>query len=238
MRPARVCDEIPIVSGWSDLTNGLWLHQQIEATLATYWPQLFGYHLLKLGPLAHSLRTEACPIQHQFSVATEQGSVRSEMTALPFRRGCIDLCIAPFCIESQRDPHLMLREIDRVLIAGGHLLLIDFNLRSPLIFGYLLPHLRQRAPWNGRLFSRTRIEDWLSVLGYQVVAQEAITLHSFLMSPNRFQTWRTHTEHWLPSWGSVHLLLAKKLDSPLSPVKQQRQRVRSRLLTPIADLAG
>ncbi|MGL4613509.1 MAG: methyltransferase type 11, partial [Shewanella sp.] len=37
---------------WEDLPNGEALQQAVTEQLAPWWPRVFGYHLLKLGPLS------------------------------------------------------------------------------------------------------------------------------------------------------------------------------------------
>ncbi|QIZ76832.1 class I SAM-dependent methyltransferase [Ferrimonas lipolytica] len=238
MRPALSPNTIVPLQQWQSLPSGEWLQQQVEANLSDWLPRLFGYHLLKLGPLASQLSSSACPIQHQISLANNDGSVHADLNALPFQQGTIDACIASFCLEFDQDPHRILREIDRVMICGGHLVLIGFNGFSPLGIGYMLPHLRKRPPWNGRLFNPSRVEDWLGVLGYRILETEPVTLHSFLAKPERYSLVRQALELSLPKWGSVYMIVARKTDCPLTPVRKKWRVPRPTVLNPIADLAS
>ncbi|WP_051202247.1 methyltransferase domain-containing protein [Ferrimonas senticii] len=238
MRPAFTSRPLTPLSHWQQLPNGDWLQQQVAASLDEWWPKLFGYHLLKLGSLAAELPSSASPITHQISLDPQAGGVRAQLDALPFRQASIDVCVASFTLEFRQDPHRLLREIDRVIISGGHLLLLGFDGFSPLLLGQLLPQQRQRPPWNGRLFSSMRVEDWLGVLGYSVISKQWLTQHSFLGSPERFGAIRHCFEQWLPNFGSVYLIVARKMDSPLTPIRQKWRLPRPLVLNPIADLAG
>ncbi|WP_298441752.1 methyltransferase domain-containing protein [uncultured Ferrimonas sp.] len=238
MRPALNPNKVQPLSQWQSLPNGEWLQQQVEASMTEWWPKLFGYHLLKLGPLATSLTSSGCPIPHQMGLDPVQGAVRAQLHALPFKGASIDACVAPFCLEFQQDPHGLLREIDRVMICGGHLVLIGFSAISPLALGYMLPHLRQRPPWTGRMFQPSRVADWLGVLGYRIVEQQPLTLHSFMVNPERFGALRHTVEAALPMWGSVYMLVAQKMACPLTPVRSKWRAPRPLLINPIADLAS
>lgn len=238
MRPAFNPIKPQPVEFWDSLPNGEWLQQQVESGLADWWPKLFGYHLLKLGPLATTLTSSACPISHQVGLDLHHGSVRANVEQLPFKNSVIDVCVAPFCLEFQQDPHALLREVDRVMVCGGYLVLVGFNGASPLAAGYLMPHKRNRPPWSGRLFTPYRVEDWLGVLGYSVIERRPLTLHSFVTNPQRFSLVRQTVETTFQTWGSVYMIVARKMDCPMTPVKQKWRTPRPLILNPIADLAG
>jgi demethylmenaquinone methyltransferase/2-methoxy-6-polyprenyl-1,4-benzoquinol methylase len=57
--------------------------------------------------------------------------------ALPFRAGCFDVVTVAFGLRNMAAYDVALREMYRVLNAGGHLVILDFSLPNPpLRFGY------------------------------------------------------------------------------------------------------
>ncbi|SHI18960.1 methyltransferase domain-containing protein [Ferrimonas marina] len=238
MRPAYSTDKIVAPSQWEEFPDGPWLQEQIGAGLDAWWPRIFGYHLLKLGALSRHLPSGLCPVPHQFSLANDQAEVLGKLNALPFQATSIDACLATFCLEYHQDPHGLLREIDRVLISGGHLILVGFNPISALSLGYLWPPNHKRLPWRGRLFTPARVQDWLGVLGYKVLAQECISQHSMLWSPSRFVSAQQAMTDLVPGLGSVFLIVAQKLDCPLTPVQQKWKVRRPLVVNPVPELAS
>ncbi len=238
IRPAYSEHKVAAPSGWHALPHGAWLKERVAASLNEWWPQIFGYHLLKLGPLSNDVSSQLCPVPHQFGLDPNQGQVKAQWDALPLRSASIDACLSTFCLEFHRDPHAMLREVDRVLVSGGHLLLVGFNPASALGLGYLWPPNQERFPWKGRLFTPARVQDWLSVLGYRVMAQECLSQAALLGAPGSFSALQSWMTQWCPGLGSVYLIVAEKLDCPLTPAKPRWRVRRPLVVNPVPELAG
>ncbi|MBW3138571.1 methyltransferase domain-containing protein [Ferrimonas balearica] len=238
LRPAYSESPIEPPPSWQALPYGDWLKEQVESGLDEWWPRIFGYHLLKLGPLADTLPTRLCPVPHQFGLAPQRGSVRAELTRLPLQNASIDAALVPFCLEFQQDPHALLRELDRVLISGGHLVLVGFSVLSPLAFGYLWPKRHHQFPWSGRLFTPGRIHDWLSLLGYRVLSHESLAHHTMLWSPEKFPTAQRWLADLAPGFGSVYLIVARKMEAPLTPARQRWHLRRPLVGQPVREAVG
>ncbi len=73
--------------------------------------------------------------------AHEPIALHCEFDALPFPDNSLDLVVLPHALELARDPHRTLREVERVLVPEGRVVIAGFNPAS-------LWSLRQRA---GRL---------------------------------------------------------------------------------------
>jgi len=173
----------------------------------------FGFHALQLGmPELDGLRANRMPHRWVASdvlstpeplptpapadgISTTQLEgdlvhLRSEFDALPFPAGSLDLVVLPHSLELARDPHLTLREVERVLMPEGRLLITGFNPAS--LWG-----LRQRVarlrgardlfmPRAGDFIGYWRLRDWLRLLGFEVEV-------------GRFGCWRPpcESERWL-----------------------------------------
>ncbi len=170
---------------------------------------------LALPPLADPLTTTMPP--------REPVALHCEFDALPFPNASIDLVVLPHALEFARDPHHTLREVERVLVPEGRVVIAGFNPAS--LWG-----LRQRAgalrrsmgqaqgqgpylPRAGEFIGYWRLRDWLRLLGFEVEA-------------GRFGCWRppVRTEAWLerfawmdrlgdrwwPVLGAVYFVVAVK----------------------------
>lgn len=209
---------------WQDLPNGEALQAAVARQLDYWWPRVFGYHLLKLGPLSAELSSMDSPVAHHFSLSPAQpASIEGDFCHLPLQNGVIDSVIMSLLLEFELDPYRILRETDRVLIAGGYLFIVGFNPLSPVFLGKMWPKYQAQLPWCGRFFMPARVRDWLGLLGYQIVSDERLVYHPLMgeLSQGRFLQQRLAS--WLPSTGSLYLIVARKLEFPLTPIKDKRK---------------
>ncbi|WP_299009944.1 methyltransferase domain-containing protein [uncultured Shewanella sp.] len=209
---------------WSELPSGESIRFTVEQTLAPLWPRIFGYYLLNLGFLSADLNKTGLSIQNQYSLYdAPTADIMAELTDLPIQNTAVDAVVMSFLLEFHEDPYRLLRELDRVLIAGGYLIIVGFNPISPLFIGKLLSQYQNTLPWCGRFFTPYRVKDWLGLLGYQVVSDERV-LHHHLLSrimPKK-QFWQQRLKAWLPSSGSVYVIVARKLEVPLTPLQSKK----------------
>lgn len=216
---------------WENFACGIQIKSQVELALASWWPRLFGYHLLKLGPLSASLSTFTCPISHHFSVYKSlkkqhddvHASVIGDDEHLALQEKSVDAVLMAHVLEFAQNPYHTLREADRVLINGGHIVLIGFNPISPTFIGKLWPTFQTNLPWSGNFYMPSRIKDWLGLLGYQILNDERIMYQTLLSDKASNKTVSKLLEKWLPSSGSVYILIAKKLSVPMTPTKLKKQ---------------
>ncbi len=219
-------DELSILvpQHWSDLPNGDRMKQSVEQQLAPWWPKVFGYHMLSLGPLSSQINMPGLPIGRKFSMFDAAGaSVRGEFNALPIQNGVIDAVVMNMLLEFEPDPYKLLRETDRVLISGGYLFIVGFNPLSPAFVGKILPKYQHKLPWCGRFFTPSRVKDWLGLLGYQVVADERIIHHHLLSEIDKESIWQHALRAWLPGTGSLYIIVARKLETPLTPIYEKKK---------------
>ncbi|WP_406682032.1 class I SAM-dependent methyltransferase [Shewanella subflava] len=221
--PTEACSPL----SWLEFASGEQLKTELEDRLNLWWPRLFGYHLLKLGPLSAEINSLQCQINHHFSLFESEGGVIQASTKdLPLQSSSIDTVLMTSLLEFEQDPYRVLREIDRVIVSGGHIILSGFNPISPLFFGKLLPQFQNVAPWCGHFFMPSRVKDWLGLLGYQILSDERLVYHHLLTDyPSTF-AWHNQLEKWLPSTGGIYLIVAKKVDTPLTPIRD-KQKVKS-----------
>ncbi|MFZ4834994.1 class I SAM-dependent methyltransferase [Rouxiella sp. Mn2063] len=229
MQSARTRKSIANPAAWSDIPRGDNYRVALEGELQPWLSKLYGFHLLKIGHLSAQIATDACPISHQVNVALEGENLQvlGNPENLPFEHKSIDACLLCHTLAYARDPHRILREVDRVLIDDGWLILSGFNPMSLLGFGRLVPFVRKRSPYNSRMFTQTRLLDWLGLLNYEV------------MYKSRFQVlpWCLHggklLNAHLPALGCMTVIIARKRTLPLTPSAKKVSARRQTIAQPV-----
>ena len=96
--------------------------------------------------------------------------------ALPFPSQSLDLVLMPHALELARDPHDTLREVERVLVPEGRLIILGLNPNSLWGLRQRAGQLRQRLGLGGPLYlpnageflAYSRVRDWMRLLGFEV----------------------------------------------------------------------
>ncbi|WGV99646.1 class I SAM-dependent methyltransferase [Vibrio sp. YMD68] len=221
MNPARNEKKLEKPHSWSQLKNGEWVNNAIQTRLDEWCPKLFGYHMLKLGGLSCELATQHCNIQHQVNLDVHNPlhNVIADGYDLPFLEKSFDTVIMAHQLDYCNDPHRMLREVDRVMIDDGYLILTGFNPISITGCARFLPWRKNNLPWSGRMFTPNRIKDWLGLLNYQVIESDTFALFPM----QKYQPMWTWCENSLGDWasplGSLYFVVARKRTYPLKPIK-------------------
>lgn len=197
---------------------------------------LFGYHALQLGlPDLDALRANRMP--HRWLAldaagweaacraglidsTSERFALRTDYAALPFPSESLDLVVLPHTLELSADPHACLREVERVLVYEGRVLIYGLNPVS--LWG--LRHARARL-WRrfglGRLFlpdaggfiGYWRLRDWLRLLGLEVEHSQ----FGAYVPAVRSAAWLARLSwmdwlgvRWWPIFGAVYQIVAVK----------------------------
>ena len=187
IKPALVKRAQKQPAHWNEVHCGPWLSQQERLALTPYWATMAGDYALLLGPLSAEVGA-ACRATELVSVHPgENARVRAELNALPFAKRSVDIAVLSHVLEYAKDPHQVLREADRCLAFDGYLVVTAYNPTALATFTGAWPKYLNKAPWNGRYFTRRRVEDWLALLNYEVLA------HGYI--GNRALAWSTDSSH-------------------------------------------
>src|SRR3972149_643625 len=163
------------LSEWFATEQGGYVLAREQAYFDRTVSDIFGYNALQLGlPEQDFLRSNRMPLR--FSAGNRAGNaVRACCTELPFDTASLDLVLIPHVLEFAEHPHQILREVERVLMPEGSLVISGFNPRSLWGMRKTLGGMRSRAlgckqgyPWRGHFISLPRIKDWLALLGFEV----------------------------------------------------------------------
>ncbi|WP_017445085.1 class I SAM-dependent methyltransferase [Gayadomonas joobiniege] len=223
MKPALQDILMGAPASWHEIPQGGFIRKQIERHLNQWLPKVFGYHFLKVGQLSSEIDTQACTIKHQVNVAAEgaRQGVITDIHHLPFKSQSADAILLAHTLDYTHDPHQVLREAHRVLMADGYLFISGFNPFSIAGLYKLWPGNKADPIRQARFFPPARIGDWLSLLGCEVVQDHRFIYNLPGRQPagckNRWMPSFTH--QYLTRFGSVYLLVARKRELPLTPIK-------------------
>ncbi|HEX7374770.1 MAG TPA: methyltransferase domain-containing protein [Steroidobacteraceae bacterium] len=191
---------------------------------------VFGFEMLQVGSwgpagqLVTGSRT-----QHRCWIAPDAsgpGAIRAELDRLPIASASVEAVLLPHTLEFASNPHELLREVERVMVGEGQLLVCGFNPRGPWGLRHLVS--RGRFPPSGaRLMSETRVRDWLRLLGFEVANAQR-----YFFAPPWAQVLPERSRAWLERRGPVlapplagaYLLKARKRSLALTPIRPARAR--------------
>lgn len=202
-------------------------HEQLEDIL----PGLFGYHILQYGCSGQSNYLTSSRITNKTVLFLDSAELNTGLTAvhtsaeeLPIAADSIDVIVLPHILEYSKDVHKLLREMERVLIADGHVVIIGINPISLWGIWHLFLCWWGEMPWSGRLISIPRIKDWLSLLDFDVEKTNFFFFSPPFRNPNILQKFmpleRLGRNCW-PILGGLYAVVAKKRVVPLNPIKMQ-----------------
>jgi len=205
-----------------------WEQEHLGRTVA----DIFGYHAVQLGiPEIDTLSANRMPLRLCVSdrLADPRGmlangsspihgravAVITRYEELPFAAQSIDLVVMPHILEFAQEPHQVLREVDRVLVPEGHVIITGFNpaslwgLRQALARTGARPYL----PRDGQFISLPRIKDWLKLLSFEANRGRFGCYAPWAGSERWLSRWsflEKAGDRWWPVFGSVYLLSAVK----------------------------
>ncbi|MCK5877339.1 MAG: methyltransferase domain-containing protein [Candidatus Marithrix sp.] len=211
---------------WFETSLGRRLLSEETDMLEQILPHLFGYHLLQISNVGHSNLLKSSLIKHRCILSRAANMIDRPYTSiygfadnLPIAHDNIDVVVLPHVLEFELNPHEILREVERILIPEGHLIILGFNPIS--LWGM---RMRNSVPWNGKFLSLLRLKDWLALLNFEIREQHIF----FFAVPSRNDHLRKYTffiekfaSRWARNFGAVYILVAKKRVVTLTPIKQR-----------------
>lgn len=223
MKPALRENHPLAPADWQDFKQGSALAAAISQQLEPWWAQIFGYYLLKVGNLSCQIATPAARLRYELTLGAADVAPQlvADADALPLLDASVDAVLLSHCLEFQTDPHHVIREAHRVLVADGYVLLTGFNPHSMVGVCRHLPWLKRTLPWQGHFFSASRIKDWLYLIGFEVLAEQRFFYSSLLAAEYTQGRLQRFNERYLSYFSSSYLIVARKRELPLTPIKPQ-----------------
>lgn len=173
---------------------------------------IFGFNAVQIGLPQHNLlRGSRIPLH--IRAGKETGvQVWLEPEELPFETASIDLMLLPHMLEFSLHPHQILREVERVMMPEGRLLITGFNPHSLWGMRHALGP-KTDFPWRGSFISLPRLKDWLALLGFEMAEVRFACYAPPFNSPGllkRSQFLEPAGDRWWVLGGGVYFLKAIK----------------------------
>ncbi len=234
------------LGAWLQTPPGQCLMQWEQGHLDQAVADVFGYHALQLGlPELQGLRANRMP--HRWVASDSMHAIgptalppdapgspssqpfdpdaalHCDFDALPFPNQSLDLVVLPHALELSRDPHVALREVERVLVPEGRVMILGFNPTSLWGLRQRLGHARRAfglagsstlfLPRAGEFLGYWRLRDWLRLLSFEVESGR----FGCYRPPYNSTRWLERSawmegvgERWWPVLGAVYFLVAVK----------------------------
>lgn len=170
---------------------------------------VFGFNAVQLGlPRFDFLRANRMPLRCRVA---PDGPVRArgEFEQLPILSSCADLVLLPHVLEFSDNPHQVLREVERILMPEGHVIVSGFNPWSVWGVRRALGTERSEFPWRGQFIALPRLKDWMALLGIEIAGGRMCAY----VPPVRSEKWlgrlsflEAAGDRWWPFGGGVYFL--------------------------------
>ncbi|USX11934.1 class I SAM-dependent methyltransferase [Oxalobacteraceae bacterium OTU3CAMAD1] len=232
------------LEGWLQTPAGVYLRAWEQTCLDNLTADIFGFNAVQIGmPQIDALAANRMPYKWLADrkvrapappmpppVAPAHGgpvidvapalplrpvALTLDYTELPFASQSMDLVVLPHVLEFSTDPHQVLREVERVLIPEGQVIICGFNPAS--LWG--ARHVMRRVggtsflPRTEELITMPRMKDWLKLLN-----MSASQSHFGCYAPacrtekwlNRYAFMDNAGPRWWPFFGGVYIVQAIK----------------------------
>lgn len=158
---------------WFETALGSYLLEREYRYFDKVVANIFGYNAIQISlPQFNFLRLNRMPLQFSISSEANHSSLMAEPAFLPIQSNSIDLVIMPHTLDFSANPHQILREVYRVLIPEGHVVMSGFNPFSLWGLARYLKVNRNTYPWNGNFIALLRLKDWLKLLDFETMGGE------------------------------------------------------------------
>jgi SAM-dependent methyltransferase len=201
------------LAAWFETPLGQYLLEREREYFDRVVVDIFGYNALQCS-LAQIDLLRTSRITSRWCVgSTGPIALNADYRDLPIASNSVDLVILPHVLEFSDDPHQILREVVRILVPEGQVIISGFNPWSLLGLKRMFPSARAEVPWSGRFINLPRLKDWLSLLSFDVVSGR---MHGYLPPFSqerwlrRFSFMDAAGDRWWPFAGGLYFMQAIK----------------------------
>jgi SAM-dependent methyltransferase len=170
----RITDRDAALSSWWDSPLGRALLAAESELLGEALEDVFGWELLQVGAWGNARELLAASRTRRQSLIASAGfpahaDIIARPSLLPVISDCADAALLPHTLEFAPDPYAVLREVERVVVGEGQLLVLGFCPWSA--WGMRARWSRSGfPPGMRRVLSERLLREWLVLLGFEVVA--------------------------------------------------------------------
>lgn len=213
---------------WYKTPLGRSISEQETQALEGVLPQLFGYNILQLSSHTEHGYLDSSLIRHRIIAdydehhAVSRLDLKFHAKQIPVASDSIDVVLMPHTLDIDTNPHLVLRETDRVLVPEGRVVILGFNPWSAWGMRHAMNLWKGAVPYSLRFVSPSRLKDWLVLLGFEIESVKMFYFrpplsHPVFMEKLKFMD-KMGARFW-PAFGAGYLIVAKKQVSTLTRIK-------------------
>ena len=217
------------LDGWLQTPAGLYVRAWEQQCLDSLTVDIFGFNAVQIGlPQLDALAASRMPNKWLLDARLPSRppqerrlTLVSAFDELPFDSQSLDLVVLPHVLEFAAEPHQVLREVERVLIPEGRVIVCGFNPASLWGMRQARARMYRRVgvggslflPESGEFISPGRLRDWLRLLGFEL---NSISFGCYKPSV-RTTGWLENYEfmdslgpRWWPILGAAYVIVAIK----------------------------
>jgi SAM-dependent methyltransferase len=235
---------LPAFDQWLNSNAGGRLLSIEEQLLKELLSDAFGYNQLYLGASLPCVGADLSRVQRSFNLGPQAlNNLQQPLDALcdfeqlPIASQSQDVVVMQHLLDFVKHPHSVLREIERVVVPRGRIVVIGFNPYSFMGLRTLLGKVLPGSFWGSQFLSVGRVTDWLNLLGFEVDSVEyamhrpAVALPSWLLNSQLIPERITRR---IP-FGGAYVINAVKHRAGVTPSKPLWQ---PRALAPVTPIAA
>jgi SAM-dependent methyltransferase len=224
MKPCAARDGDPLtkLGHWYRTPVGRYIAHAEAVCLERLLADGFGHYLVQFGAQAQFVDAiRDCRIRQRVVIGEglepsggNTVGVRALPYELPLESASVDAMLLPHTLDFCEEAHQVLREVERVLIPEGRVILFCFNPLSPWGLTRWWPRRasRRRVPWCGGQLTPFRVGDWLRLLGFQQESRDMLAFRPPLrraLAPGADWLEGAGSRYW-PIFGGVFAVKAVK----------------------------
>ncbi|MBE7527266.1 MAG: methyltransferase domain-containing protein [Nitrosomonas sp.] len=207
---------------WLETPLGRYVLEQERRYFDRVVADIFGYNATQIGFAGIDfLRNNRIPFK--FAIGVQEGASAFALPHfLPVRSDSIDLVLLPHTLELSSNPRQILREVHRVLIHEGKVIISGFNPFSLWGLRQRMMKTRTDFPWCGHFIDLSLMQDWLALLNFETTAGQ----FGCYVPPCGREQWLSRLrfmeaagDRWWPIAGGMYFLQAVKHECGLRIIK-------------------
>jgi len=210
---------------WFKTKNAKKLIEQEKIIVNKFIEDKFGYFAIQIGGAFTDFLEHSRITKHLFNEGVLK-NISFDISSIPFSEESIDLIICPHFIE-QGYNQAIFNEFFRIIIPGGHIIIISFN---PYSFAGIKNFFSfsMQFPWNSKFISMSEIQKKLKESGFSI-SEAKISNYQPIFSDNNYffnNNLESIGNRWLPLLGNVFFIVAQKKVLNLTPIKPKWKNIK------------
>lgn len=201
------------------------LNKKLQACLE----QQFGYYALLYSDWADKIVGDHLSIKNKI-VIDDSGRdmmVKCHFNALPFASDSIDFALLPNILNYEQEPQHTLRELERVLMPEGMVVVIQPGIMNWKSWKQKLSFLSvdsnetcKQGRFTNQWVSRIRLNDWFKLLGFQLEECFGINPTCEKIQGKEMWPWFSAATKLYGNYlSSYYIIVARKKVSTLTPIR-------------------